>query len=116
MLQPTEVMASREYTVESSQPPRKVVIRIGFPKQMRPDGWCECVAEIDDGVSINVKTMNGVDAFEALFVAIMLIGTELTFIQENLQRNLTWMNGERHHLAFPTNPEFRLSAIHPPGV
>ena len=107
-----EIMASREYAVDGSQPPRRVMVRIGFPKQ-RFDGRYECVAEIDDGESVNVKPMNGVDAFEALFVAIMLIGTELAFTSEMLGRPLTWMEKGRRDLAFPVHPDFSLSGIYP---
>jgi hypothetical protein len=107
-------MASREYTVEGSQPLRKVTVRIGFPKQRPNDGRYECLAEIDDGESVDVKPMNGIDAFEALFVAIMLMGTELVFTQEYLKRTLIWMGKDRRDLAFPIYPEYSLSAVYPP--
>lgn len=101
----------RASIVDGSGPPRKVIVRIGYPKK-RSDGRYECTTEVDDGRSLNIKPMNGVDAFEALFVAIMLIGTELAFIRESLQRPMTWMEGEGRDLSFPVYPDFSLSAVY----
>jgi hypothetical protein len=110
-LQTDEVMAFREYVVEGSTPPRKIAVRLGFPRQRSTDGRYECVTEIDDGESVNVKPINGVDSFEALLAAIMVLGAELGSIQENSQGKLTWLNNTKRDLAFPTYPDYSLHVI-----
>lgn len=104
-----EVMAAREYIVAGHQP-RSILVRIGFPKRRATDGRYECVAEIDEGHLVSSKPMNGVDAVEALELAILMIGTELQCIQEHAEGPLTWLDGKRRDLGFPTYPDYSLMA------
>jgi hypothetical protein len=74
-----EIMAERRYTVESRNAKKNVMIKIGFPAK-RGDDYFECQAEISDEVNRIVRPMRGRDAFEAIFVAISMIGVELIYL------------------------------------
>jgi hypothetical protein len=91
-----------------------VVIRIGFPvKKTDAHGdYFECQSEIGDGVERTVRPMRGSDAFEAIFVAITMIGVELMIFTDFSADRFTWMNGSESGLCFPTPPDFSLDAMH----
>jgi hypothetical protein len=110
-LEASEILAEREYIVEGSAPLQKVVVRIGTPKRRPSDGRYECIMEVDEGTAVSVKPMNGVDAFESLFLAIMVIGIELSSIHRSKHHRLIWMNGWSQNLRFPAPPDFSLSAV-----
>lgn len=101
-----EIIASREYLLGED----RIDIRIGKPR-LRPDGRFECVAELDEGDVVSSKPMNGVDAFEALQLALMLIGIELSFIKSDSGKSLTWAGGSRRDLGVPTGPDFSLREL-----
>ena len=93
---------------------KTLVIRIGFPlKKTDAHGdYIECQAEIGDGVSRIVRPMRGTDAFEAIFVAIKMIGVDLTHFRDVSGDRFTWMNGSEFGLRFPTEPDYSLDALH----
>jgi hypothetical protein len=109
-LEQTGVLAVREYFFEGAEPVEKVIVRIGFPKE-RSDGRYDCGAEIDQGDLVTTKYMNGVDAFEALQLALILIGTELQCIRDHRDKSFSWHEGKRHDLGFPTYPDLSMTPI-----
>lgn len=54
--------------------------------------------------------MSGVDAIEALLLALINIGTELHAMTDGCDK-LTWLAGREAGLRFPTFPEFSLRAV-----
>jgi hypothetical protein len=88
-------MAEREYTFDGSKPPKKVTVRIGFRKKRLIDDRYECCAEVDLGDETIVRPMNGVDAFEALQLAIINIGILLWLYSGRGEDRLSWLDGKR---------------------
>jgi hypothetical protein len=102
-----EVMATREYFGKGASSNRKIIVRIGFPRQRSDDERFECVAEIDDGEEVSSKAMNGADAFEALQLALALIGVELKYLTDYHGGDFVWLQGQRNDLGFPSYPDWR---------
>lgn len=107
-LEDNEVIASRTYEVADSSPPDYVTIRLGRPKLRNEDGRYECGAEICEYGRVWVRYLNGADEFEALQLALILIGTDLKHINDQLSGRLRWLKEKREDLAFPTYPNFSL--------
>jgi hypothetical protein len=106
-----EIVASRRYWITGTAPAEWVTVRIGLPRQRVSDGRYECGAEISEGGRIWVRYLNGVDAFEALYLALIIIGTDLKHLDHQLNGKLYWSDGKRTDLAFPTFPEFSLKSV-----
>jgi hypothetical protein len=106
------VLASREYVVHGAEGSKRLRIAIGVPKKS-PSGRYECQSEIGDDESRVVRPMSGVDAMEAIMLALMNIGTEMILFTKPTDR-ITWLDGQERGLSFPTLPEFTLRAIHQP--
>jgi hypothetical protein len=104
-----DILAMREYMLRGAYD-RKITARIGIPRKTS-DGRYECVAEVDEGDVVSSKPMNGVDAFEAIQLALMLIGAELNYIKEHSTNSLTWLDGTRTDLGLPTYPDFSLRDV-----
>jgi hypothetical protein len=109
-LEDCSVLASREYRLHDSFPERKVIVRIGLPKPRLQDAQYECPVEIDDGVQIKVRPMIGADAFEALQMALVLVGTDLKSMAEQMGE-LVWGNGQRRDIGFPVEPDYSLKSV-----
>lgn len=107
-LDPNDIVAERIYRVEESDPPETVTVRLGRPKKRASDGLFVCGAEIDEGGRIWVRYMEGVDGIEALKLALMVIGTDLRHIYDQLDGKLSWQNGQCKNLDVPTYPDFSL--------
>lgn len=98
-LKPSEVMAEREYKFDA-EPTKKIMVRIGFPRRVEGGDRYVCIAEVDDGLRVDVKPMNGQDAFEALTLALELIAVDLADIVDEMGRPISWANGTRHDIGF----------------
>jgi hypothetical protein len=103
-------MAEREYVFEGSDPPAKMTVRVAFP-QRRSDDRYECLTEIDSGENTEAKPINGVDAFEAIQLALIYIGVNLWSFRGRGEDVLTWLEGKRRDLAFPTLPDLSMEPI-----
>jgi hypothetical protein len=95
-----EVLAEREYHLESPDGPRKILVQVGFPKRCADNGRYECVAVLLAGEISFRRPMNGVDAVEALQLALKILSVELSFIAEQLEGRLSWAEGTRHETGF----------------
>jgi hypothetical protein len=103
-LEDSEVIAVREYFVEGTSPPDLVVVRLGKPRLRDFDGKYECGTEISEGGRVWVRRMVGDDAFEALQLALRLVGTDLNHINDQLFSQAScplWSNGDRRDLVLP---------------
>jgi hypothetical protein len=111
----SQVMAEREYVcarvrLDGSDPTARITVRIAFPQQ-RSDGRYECLTEIDSGENTEAKPINGVDAFEAIQLALIYIGVNLWSFSGRGEDELTWLEGKRGDLAFPTPPDLSMDPI-----
>ncbi|MFN3321883.1 MAG: DUF6968 family protein [Bryobacteraceae bacterium] len=99
-----QVLAERESVAAGFDPPERIVVRIGFPRRSS-GGRYVCIAEFEDGEEISVKPMNGVDALEAVQLALMMTGTLLQHRSGYSPGGLSWLGGERLDLGMVT-PEW----------
>jgi hypothetical protein len=95
-----EVLAEREYHLENHNGSRKVLIQIGFPTRRTEDNRYECVAVFQEDDICFRRPMNGVDALEALQLALEIISVDLKFIVEETESRLSWAEGTRHCFGF----------------
>jgi hypothetical protein len=102
-LKSAEVLARREYLLTNSR--RKVLVQLGKPRKIRGQKRFEWPVEIDG----KLYPVNGADAFEALQLAIIMIGTDLKHIDESF--GVIWPGHERGDLGFPAYPDYSLSRI-----
>lgn len=105
-----EVMAERIYFF-GQEPQRRVSVRIGFPTWRPTESRAVCNVEIDEGNCLSVRPVNGADGFEAVQLSLILIGTVLKSILEESGGAVTWSDGRRDDLAFPTYPDYSLAPI-----
>lgn len=77
-----DTLAERVYFIEGTHPAQRVTVRMGRPKKRRNDGRYECPVEISGWGRTTLRPVNGCDIFEALQLALILIGTELKHITE----------------------------------
>ena len=115
-LDEARTMATREYIIRGEPELRKITVRIGFPTKRENDDRYECIVDISEGGHTNVKPMNGVDAFEALQLALIMIGTIICSIRDNSDGSLTWFDGRRSDIGFPTFPDFSMRPIMDPPL
>jgi len=103
-------MARRTYRVESSKGVKDLKIVVAFPREAAAGGY-ECRAEIGDDEACVVRPMRGVDAFEALMLALVNIGAELSLFTDPSSDRFTWLNGQQEGLNFPTLPDYSLNPV-----
>lgn len=96
----SEVLAEREYHLENHNKSRKILIQIGFPIRRTEDNRYECVAVFQEDHICFRRPMNGVDALEAIQLALEIISVDLRFIVEETGSRLSWAEGTRHDLGF----------------
>lgn len=106
-----KVLAERTLDLEADGELRTVKVRIGMPRRIpdSPDFYCpyQIVGLADE----TVRYTEGVDAAQAIYLAMEAAGTHLTSTSEARTGRLTWY-GERAH-GFPVReqrPRLRLVA------
>ena len=79
----------------------EVLVLLGKPKQL-PD-HCDfyCPYQINGAGSETVRYMCGIDAFQALQLAIKALAADLEVLNEHLRGNLRWEGDENGWLGFP---------------
>jgi hypothetical protein len=113
-IEPGDILASREYLVPGSEPPRRIVIRISRPRQHEDDNRYECIAEIEDDNVTRARAMNGADAFEALLLGLLSLGIDLGSMSNDTPKGLAWLGGSQRYLGIPAEPDFSmLTALGP---
>jgi hypothetical protein len=105
-LRKRDVIASREYIIPETG--EVVIVRLGKPRKRPYDTFFECAAELRQRERTWIRYMAGPDAFEALQLALMIIGTDLKHIHEQSGGQLVWLNATRTDVAFPTYPDYSL--------
>jgi hypothetical protein len=109
-LSDVDAIATRRYVIRGSDPSAMVTVRLGVPMR-RADGLYECAVELTDPSGTMLRFPCGVDAMEALQLALILIGTDLKHINEQVDGALFWVEGNREDLGVPTYPDYSLAPI-----
>ena len=97
-----ETIAARKLSLSRDDgPPTEVVALLGKPKQL-PD-HCDyyCHYQIKGVGSEKVVYMCGIDAFQALLLAIRSLARDLEALNRDLAGNLRWEGDEEGWLGFP---------------
>jgi hypothetical protein len=101
-----ETIAMRKLSLlRDDGPPSEVLALLGKPKQSPgyPDYYCPY--QIKGAGSETVRYMCGIDAFQALQLAIRSLGSELEVLNQRLGGNLRWEGDEMGWLGFPDPPD-----------
>jgi len=85
-----EIIASRTFTVVGGN--EQLVVEIGKPQPF-PDSGYYCAIRISGVGMDRVKQVGGLDAAQALQVALHMLKVDLTAINKRLEKALRW-NGE----------------------
>lgn len=85
-----DLLVEREYEAQAAAggPPRQVTLRIGRPRPDRQGDWV-CPVQVVGLGDDAVMNVNGVDAVQALFLAMQIAGVKLTFPPRGV--TVTWM-------------------------
>jgi hypothetical protein len=99
----TETIASREFACEGSQSNGTIVVRIGRPAPFpdTPDGDWYCPYIIDGMGEHREHFMGGVDALQALLLAISAVRVELTSIAE--ATTVRWLDSDDLGISLSAN-------------
>ena len=102
-----EVIASRRFTlVRDSQPPVEVVILMGKTRGIPTPARLLLLLSNQRVRSRKVIVIGGVDAFQAMQLALKTIGVELDVINKDSGGRLEWVAGQEGDLGFPVlSPE-----------
>jgi hypothetical protein len=106
-----KVLARRTLDLESSGEGREVEVLIGVPCNIPGSTDCFCPYQIAGLTDATVRYAEGVDAAQAIYLAMEAVGTALAATPEARAGRLTWY-GERA-LGFPVRdqrPHLRLVA------
>jgi len=100
-----DVMAVRELSLsEGGTDHRVVLVKLGMPRQL-PDSTCYFVPFQITGVgSEKIRYEAGVDAFQAIQLAMQTLGVYLNKINQDVSGGLTWEGGDVGDLGFPSPP------------
>lgn len=103
-----DVIAVRE--IESIENQKKIIVTVGRPKKY-PDGVdYYCPYKIIGINRDNVRYGSGVDAIQALLLAMAMIGADLYGCAEGRSGKFRWIGDETGNLGLPT-PESLKNAL-----
>lgn len=99
-----EVVASRSLMLlKDHAATSEVLVLLGKPEKLPDHTDYFCPYQIRGAGSERIKYACGVDAFQALRLALIAIGTELEALNEELGGKLRWHCDEKGGLGFPTS-------------
>lgn len=93
--------------VLSLAPNGEVVVVIGKPRPFPGGGDFFCPFKVEGLGSQRITRAGGVDAVQALELALRMVGTVLYTSQEYKDGRLTWEGGENGSLGFPVAANIR---------
>jgi hypothetical protein len=101
-----DIIAVREfYLTENDEPNRIVKLSVGKPKAFPNSEGYYCPFQILGAGAENIKYAAGVDAIQALQLAMVMIGATLSFLNEELDGRLRWEGGSEGDFGFPSTIE-----------
>jgi hypothetical protein len=101
-----EIIAARKLSLLTDDgPASEVLALLGKPTQTPEHSDYYCPYQIKAAGSETVRYMCGIDAFQALELAIRSLGSELEVLNQRLEGNLRWEGDEKGWLGFPDRPD-----------
>jgi len=99
-----EIIAERKFTLLRDGREREtMLVQLGKPQSMHNHSdFYGCPYQIKRPDSEKLMTICGIDAFQALQLAISAIGVELEVIRRDSGGQLIWDGDEKGDLGFPT--------------
>ena len=99
-----EIIAERKFKLLlDGQERESIVVLLGKPQYMHNHSdFYGCPYQIKRSESEKLMTICGIDAFQALQLAINTIGVELEIIRRDTGGQLTWDGDEKGDLGFPS--------------
>jgi len=104
-------MATRAYLIEGTDPVQRITVRLGWPRKVRKQKCFVCPVEMVGWGETTLRPVSGCDVFEALQLALILIGTDLKYLDDHSGGALRWVDKQRDHIGFPVYPEYSLRPI-----
>lgn len=99
-----EIIAIREFgAIDGSALTQKVRVLIGKPEQFPEGPGYYCPFQISGAGSEDIKYAVGIDAVQALQLAMVMIGATLDFRNQELGGILQWEGSSKGDLGFPSN-------------
>lgn len=99
---PEELLAERRYRLECQGRTTEILVQVAIPRMRQEDGRWICRAVVVEGESVSSKPMNGADAFEALQLALNVVGVELWSIVDESKGTISWLDGQMTGLGMPS--------------
>jgi len=100
-----EIIAQRELTwLRADGSNTKVSVLLGKPVRVADSSNCECPYQITGIGSHKVRRACGVDAFQAIELALLMIGADLEALRKSLDGTLHWEGDDTGGLGFPIPP------------
>jgi hypothetical protein len=97
-----EIIASRKFTLLlEGKEPAEVVVLMGKPQKFPDHADYYCPYEIKGFGPQRVQAVGGVDAFQAMQLALSTIGVELEVISKESGGELIWDADDQGDLGFP---------------
>jgi len=109
-----DVIAERTYSTADGD--FTVTVRIGRPRCAAGSTAYRCIAELREPGRVWTWSQVGNDAFEAIQLALVMLGTNLQHIQELLGCKLTGTGSFAEALGLPTYPDFSVMLPLPPKL
>ena len=113
-LRKRNVIATRTYTTPEHD--FTVTVRIGRPRRAAGSTAYHCIAELREPGRVWTWPLVGNDAFEAIQLALVMLGTNLQHIEELLGCKLTVTGASSEPLGLPTYPDFSVMPPLPPKL
>jgi hypothetical protein len=97
-----EVIANRKFTlIREGQEPTEVEVLMGKPKKFPDHADYYCPYQVTGMGPEKVTAIGGVDAFQAIQLALGTIAVELEVMEKESGGELSWDAGENGDLGFP---------------
>lgn len=112
-LRSRDVIAERTYS--AAEQDFTVTVRIGRPRRVAGSALFHCITELREPGRIWTWPLVGIDAFEAIQLALVMLGTNLKHLEARLGCRLVWNGPAGESLGLPTYPDFSLKCVLPQG-
>jgi hypothetical protein len=97
-----EIIAERKLVMRSdSGTLHEVLVLLGKPQQFSDSSNYFCRCQIKGTGSEKIKYFAGVDAFQAFDCALLALGAELQYLNEQTNAKISWDAHESGSLGFP---------------
>jgi hypothetical protein len=97
-----EIIASRKLTLlREGKEPAEVIVLMGKPEKFPDHTDHYCPYQIKGVGREKIMAVGGVDAFQAMQLALSTIGVELEVIRKDSGAQLLWDAGNKGDLGFP---------------